>query len=148
MKISITAADLIGAWQLRSWFIYYEDGREPGAPFGTQPSGLLIYSPDGWMSATVHRSVRESLPADSSPRNLDSALLARAYWSYFHYGGLWRIEGSRVIHSVKHSLNPGMVGTEQVRQMAFEGTTLTLIGIEAIQDESRRHELVWQRAES
>ena len=147
MTTDIRAEDIIGAWQLRSWLIHYDDGRDPGFPFGPQPSGLLLYSPDGWMSATVQRPDREPLPADRSPRDLDSELPASAFWSYFAYAGPWRIEGDRVIHSVRHSLNPAMTGTEQVRQMVLEGTLLTLTGIETIRDESRRHELVWRRAE-
>jgi len=142
------AVDIIGAWQLQSWLIHYPDGRDPGTPFGAQPAGLLLYSPDGWMSATVQRSNREPLPTDCSPRDLSPGLVAQAYWSYFHYAGPWRIEDDKVIHSVRHSLNPAMVGTEQVRQMKLDGRTLTLTGIEAIREDSRRHELVWRRAES
>ena len=148
MKTEVTAVDIIGAWQLQSWLIHYHGGRDPGTPFGAQPSGLLLYNPDGWMSATVHRSKREPLPTDRSPRDLSSELVAQAYWSYFHYAGPWRIEGDKVIHSVRHSLNPAMVGTEQVRQMLLAGPKLTLSGIEAIREGSRRHELVWRRAES
>jgi hypothetical protein len=148
MKTELDAVDIVGAWQLQSWLIHYQDGRDPGTPFGKQPSGLLVYSPDGWMSATVHRSKREPLPADRSPRDLSPEAVARAYWSYFHYAGPWRIQGDRVIHSVRHSLNPAMVGTEQIRQMELDGRRLTLIGIEAIKEGSRRHELVWRRSES
>jgi len=148
MKTDITTADITGAWQLQSWLIHYSDGRDLGTPFGKQPVGLLLYSPDGWMSATVHRSNRDLLPTDCSPRDLASKLIARAYWSYFHYAGPWRIEGDKVIHSVRHSLNPAMVGTEQVRHMVLEEPVLTLTGIEAIRNESRRHELVWRRAQS
>jgi hypothetical protein len=148
MKTEVAAVDMIGAWQLQSWLIHYQDKRGPGTPFGTQPSGLLLYSPDGWMSATVHRPDRQPLPTDRSPRDLDSGLVAQAYWSYFHYAGPWRIEGDKVIHSVQHSLNPAMVGTEQVRQMLLEGPILTLSGIETIRQGSRRHELVWRRTES
>jgi len=148
LKTEVTAVDIIGAWQLQTWLIHYQDGRDPGIPYGKQPSGLLLYSADGWMSATVHRSDREPLPADRSPRDLSPGLVAQAYWSYFHYAGPWRIEGDTVIHSVRHSLNPAMVGTEQVRLMKLAGSMLTLNGIEAIKDGSRRHELVWRRAES
>jgi hypothetical protein len=148
MKTEVTAVDIIGAWQLQSWLIHYQDGREPGTPFGSHPSGLLLYSPDGWMSATVHRSKREPLATDRSPRDVSPELVAQAYWSYFHYAGPWRIEGDKVIHSVRYSLNPAMVGTEQVRQMQLAGHKLTLSGIEAIREDSRRHELVWRRAES
>jgi hypothetical protein len=139
-RISIT-----GAWQLDSWRIHYGDGREPSQPFGHSPGGLLIYSDDGWMSATVHRARREPFPPDQSPRQLDEALITQAYWSYFHYAGTWRLEGDRVIHSVRHSLNPNMAGTEQVRHMKLDGNVLSLSGVEHINGVTRRHELIWRR---
>jgi hypothetical protein len=146
MGAEIRPADIEGAWQLQSWVIHYPDGREPGYPFGRQPAGLLLYGPDGWMSATVHRSERDSFPTGISPRQLDDTLVAAAYWSFFHYAGTWRIEGDSVIHSVRHSLNPAMAGTEQVRRMALEPPRLTLSGVESIAGGWRSHELVWFRA--
>jgi len=114
-------------------------------PFGSRPGGQLLYSPDGWMSATVHRAGRTAFPAGFSPRKLDNELIAEAYWSYFHYAGTWRIESGSVIHSVQHSLNPAMVGTEQIRQMTLQHPQLTLTGIEPIEGGRRTHELVWRR---
>ena len=73
-------------------------------------------------------------------------LLVNSYRSYFHYAGHWRIEGESVIHCVTLSLNPNMVGTEQVRHMHFSGSELTLTGIENIGRQQRRHVLLWQRA--
>ena len=144
-EAEIVPADLVGSWNLRSWLIHYPDGRETGMPFGSDPSGWLQYHPDGSMSATVHRSDREPFPAGISPRRLDSDLVARAYRSYFHYAGLYRIEGDCVIHSVLHSLNQAMVGTDQVRRMQLEPPILTLTGDETYRDGTRRHELVWER---
>ena len=145
MKSEIRSTDIVGAWRLNSWFIYYEDDREPGAPFGQQPSGLLLYSSDDWMSATVHHNQRPQFPANLSPRKLDTKLITDAFWSYFHYAGPYRIEDDQVIHSVRHSLNPGFVGTDQVRRMKLNPPFLTLTGVEVIRGETRRHELIWQR---
>ena len=145
MKTEITSGDLSGAWRLRSWLIHYDDGRDAGAPFGPRPDGLLLYHPDGWMSATVHRPGREPFPDGLSPRELDSERVAGAYWSYFHYAGTFHIEGDCVIHDVKHSLNPGMAGTRQVRRMTLEEPRLVLEGIEELAQGARRHELLWQR---
>lgn len=145
MKTVIEPSDIEGAWQLKSWLIRYPDDREPANPFGASPRGLLLYSPDGWMSAAVHRDSRVTFPAGASPRKLGHELITEAYWSYFHYAGTWRIEGDRVIHSVQHSLNPAMVGTKQVRQMTLIPPQLTLTGIEPIVEGQRIHELVWFR---
>ena len=45
------ARALPGAWTLERWEIRYADGRPPGFPFGEAATGLLLYTPDGWMSA-------------------------------------------------------------------------------------------------
>jgi len=146
MKADIRPADIEGAWQLESWTIHYPERREPGNPFGRNPGGLLLYLPNGWMSATVHRAERDAFPAGISPRQLDDGIVAAAYWSYFHYAGTWRIEDDCVIHTVRHSLNPAMVGTDQVRRMTLEPPRLTLTGVEPIAEGERRHVLVWLRA--
>jgi len=148
MAAEIKPSDLEGAWHLRSWLIHYPGGREAGAPFGNDPGGLLLYSPDGWMSATVHRADRAAFPAGVSPRQLDDGLIAEAYWSYFQYAGTWRVEGDCVIHHVRHSLNPAMVGTEQVRQIQLNRPQLILTGVEPMPAGRRTHELQWFRLES
>lgn len=137
--------DLEGSWQLRSWLISYEGNRAATAPFGEQPEGLLVYSPDGWMSATVCRGQRPLFPAGSSPRTADDQRIAEAYRSYFHYAGPYRVEGDHVIHAVHYSLNPNFVGTEQRRHMRLQGSLLTLSGSDRAGDIERHHELVWQR---
>lgn len=140
-------ARLLGAWSLISWKIFSSDNPEPSEPFGANPEGLLQYTGDGWMSAAIASTGRSALPAGTSPRRMGPELLADAWRSYFHYAGRWRIEGDNVIHSVTQSLNPNMVGTEQVRHMHFEESTLTLTGIENAGQQTRRHVLRWQRAE-
>jgi len=137
--------DLEGSWRLRSWEIRSGGGRGVTAPFGDCPEGLLVYTPDGWMSATVCRGDRAPLPADSSPRKVDEHLVAEAYRSYFHYAGPYRIETDSVVHTVRYSLNPNFVGTEQFRKMRIDGPLLTLTGIDRAGNTERHHELVWQR---
>lgn len=142
------ARRLPGAWELLAWKIHYDDGRAAGLPFGDQPNGQLLYSPDGWMSATVSRSDRPALPANQSPRQVDDAIMAQAYRSYFHYAGHWHIEGDSVIHTIRLSLNPNMVGTRQHRQMQFSGELLTLTGAEPLRGTLRTHQLIWRRADA
>lgn len=137
--------DIEGSWRLRSWEIRSGGGRGVTAPFGDCPEGLLVYTPDGWMSATVCRGDRAPLPADSSPRKVDEHLIAEAYRSYFHYAGPYRVEAGSVVHTVRYSLNPNFVGTEQFRKIRIDGPLLTLTGIDRAGNTERHHELVWQR---
>lgn len=138
---------LAGSWLLCSWEIHGPGDGAVAQPFGSAPMGLLVYSPDGWMSASVCRPGRYTFPNGRSPRRLDDAVVADAFRSYFHYAGLYRIEADRVIHSVRYSLNPSMVGTEQVRALALDGDRLTLRGEEAVDGGTRWHKLVWRRAD-
>jgi len=137
---------LTGSWLLRAWDIYGPGTGHQAQPFGPEPMGLLVYTPDGWMSATVCRPGRTPFPPGSSPRRLDDATVADAFRSYFHYAGPYRVEADRVIHCVHYCLNPSMVGTEQVRTLALDGDRLTLRGEESVAGGVRRHELVWRRA--
>ena len=76
----------------------------------------------------------------------DAERVAEAFRSYFHYAGVYRVEGDAVVHSVRLSLNPNFNGTEQVRRMQLDDQVLTLRGEDHAGDTLRRHELVWQRA--
>lgn len=142
---SASQSSLVGAWRLISWQIFNAEDAPFTEPFGTEPDGLLQYTADGCMSAVVCRSKRTPLPQGVSPRRVKPELLADCYRSYFHYAGRWQIEGDSVIHNVEFGLNPNMVGTQQVRQMRFDGNTLTLTGIESFGPQQRRHVLLWKR---
>jgi hypothetical protein len=117
--------DLLGAWKIEGWEISYSDERPSTFPFGKNPTGLILYTPDGYMSATISRSDR-SLMSDSNTRLAPDSEKAVSFDSYFHYSGTWRIEGNEVIHTVQHSLDPHFVGTDQVREMDYSGDVLVL----------------------
>ncbi len=42
------------------------------------------------------------------------------------YAGTYDDQGAKVVHSVTHSFCPNWVGTQQVREVAFEGDILRL----------------------
>ena len=144
----MTIIDLTGAWRLQSWTIEYPDTGRHSKPFGSNPEGIIVYSAAGWMTAAIARGQRDPLPADQALRELPAEQLAEAYTSYFHYAGPYYIKGSTVFHSVAMSLNPNMVGTEQVREIKLQGDSLELRGIESIEGRSRNHSLLWQRITS
>lgn len=143
----LEAQQLIGAWELESWLIRRDGSDAVTEPFGSGPSGLIVYSADGWMSACIARAARESLPSDQPFRRVDAKLLADAYISYFHYAGRFRIEGSEVVHSVTSSLNPNFVGSEQRRAAQLKGNQLILSGVDEAGGQQRRHTLHWFRAD-
>jgi hypothetical protein len=137
---------LVGSWRLQSWRITRDDRDTVSYPFGEAPEGLLVYTPDGWMTASISRPARQAFPTDRPYRSIDAQDLAAAFSSYFHYAARYRIEGDTVIHSVVQSLNPNFPGTEQHRKIDLQGDRLVLSGVEVAGEQTRRHTLVWLRS--
>ena len=141
----ITKDDLVGSWHLESWTIGYSDRDEFSYPFGEEPQGLLLYTDDGWMSASIARKGRAAFPEDVPFRKIPDADKAEAFSSYFHYAGRYRVVDGDVIHFVSQSLNPNFPGTEQLRHAELDGQTLVLSGKDQVGDTVRFHSLVWHR---
>lgn len=142
---SIGRDDLIGAWSLVEWQILEPSDDRVHYPFGNDAIGLLCYTPDGMMNASIARSTREALPA-GSPRNANQAAQAEAFSTYFNYAGRFEMRGSSVLHHVQLALNPAMVGTVQLREAVLEDQILQLKGVESIGAERQRtHILTWRK---
>lgn len=133
----------VGSWQLQSWTIGYSNSDRLSHPFGESPEGLLLYTPDGRMSASVARHDRDLFPQGKSIKSLPKDIRADAYNSYFHYAGRYHFDGKSVVHKVEMSLNPNFVGTQQVREFEFDDGRLTLRGIDRVGEIDRIHTLVW-----
>lgn len=138
--------NLQGSWQLVSWEILYPGDEKKVFPFGENPKGILMYSADGYMSANISRAGRRPLSTDSL-RKAPSSEKLTAFETNFSYAGPYRIEGNKVIHTVEYSLNPNMVATKQIRDMAFEGDHLILSADEPLgaSGQSRHHQLIWKK---
>lgn len=144
----ISKEQLSGTWELESWTIGYSDRDEFSYPYGEDPQGLLLYTEDGWMSASICRRSRPALAGNVSFRTLPEAARAQAFSSYFHYAGRYRVLENDVIHFVTQGLNPNMVGTEQLRHAELDGQTLVLSGKDQTAEVTRFHSLVWHRLAS
>ena len=144
----ISKTQLEGTWQLESWAVGYSDRDNFTYPYGEDPQGLLLYTGDGWMSASISRSDRALLPPDVSFRKLEESVRAAAFTSYFHYAGRYRVVEGDVIHYVTQSLNPNFPGTEQLRHAELDGQTLVLSGKDQVGEITRFHSLVWHRLEA
>lgn len=130
---------LEGTWHLMDWRIEQE-GRTT-RPFGEGATGMLIYAADGHMSAAISAAGRARF-STGNPRTSPAAEQAAALRSYFHYAGTWALlPGPKVVHRVTLALNPGFVGTEQIRGIDLAGDVLTLSAAEG----PRRHRMVWRR---
>lgn len=140
----VTPRTLGGAWKLRRWLVIQPDGTRT-EPFGAKAQGILLYTADGWMSATLMAADRRRL-STSNPRRAPDAERAAAFDSYFSYSGRWRLAGPRtVVHEVTVALNPATVGTLQWREARLIGRTLTLSAAEQTDAGVREHRLTWFR---
>ena len=143
----ITKQELLGTWQLESWTIGYSDRDDFSYPYGEDPQGLLLYSKDGWMSASIARKERAGFAEDVNFRKIPDSDKGEAFSSYFHYAGRYRVHEGDVIHYVTQSLNPNFPGSEQLRHAELDGQTLVLSGKDKVGDVTRFHSLVWHRTE-
>lgn len=141
------AAALVGAWRLVSWTIEYPASGRVTQPFGAVPEGLLVYSADGYMSAAMQRPGRARL-SRADPNAVSDAEKAAAFAGYLHYCGTWSVTDGHVVHAVQLAMNPNLIGTRQVRQVALEGDRLELAAEEPLEapGQVRRHRIVWRRA--
>lgn len=146
---------LVGSWHLVRWEIVYDDLRPPTLPYGPDAVGLIVYAADGFMSACIARAGRARLSSDSV-RTAPQAERLAAFESYFHYAGRYTLQrdaalptGMQVVHRVSMALNPNFVGTEQVRDVAFDASgTLTLSASDTVPGSTvvRHHRLRWSRS--
>lgn len=142
----LTADAIVGSWELLRWSIEYPDGREPTLPFGPDAIGLIVYAPDGWMTATMCRRSRAGLSAPTAAR-ASTASKAQAFDEYLSYGGRWRIDGDAVVHDVRMSMNPTLLGLPQRREARLHDGRLELTAAETdpASGRSRLHRISWRR---
>ena len=117
-------SSLVGTWRLVEWAVT-RDGVPAPKPFGGTPTGLLTYTADGRMSATLMRTDRPDLgSATLASATVEQRATAAA--GYLAYAGTYRIDGDRVRHVVEVSLFPDWVGGMQERQIDWEDGDLVL----------------------
>ena len=105
--------NLIGTWRLVEWTFTVDDSR-PTRPWGGSPAGLLTYTEDGRMSASLMSNGRPGAPT----RTLSAApieIRAAAAAGYLSYAGSYSMDGNDVLHHIELSLMPNWVGTTERR---------------------------------
>ena len=125
----MNATDLVGTWELLSYFDIDEHDATSTGPLGDAPRGLLIYGAHGYMSVSMMRTGA----ATSTP-------------PFMGYAGTWRRRGTEIVHAITVCSNPAWADTEQVRQMSLNGDVLTLIGAAQVDGRMQRRVLTWRRS--
>jgi hypothetical protein len=140
---------LVGTWQLVSYKEIPVDGSEPFEPLGSDPQGLIMYTPDGYMSAQLSRPERPPFASGDWFDGTDEEYRAEAS-TYIAYTGPFDVdeEDRSLTHSMFISLFPDWVGQTQPRVVSLEGETLTLGTASPIRSKGTlvNSTLVWKRA--
>jgi hypothetical protein len=143
---TLTAADLIGSWLLRSWVLTLDDGSRE-TPFGAEPQGLVVYTTDGRMITTIGSRERPSAGTDLSSG--DDAARLKAIKTFIAYSGTFTIDRDDVVHTVEMSLDPAWIGTQQRRHVELsDGGRTLILSTDPLLVVGRRgrHRLTWKRA--
>ncbi|HIH2751126.1 lipocalin-like domain-containing protein [Burkholderia aenigmatica] len=109
-------AKLHGCWRLVSFDAELQDSKERTQPWGADPNGYLIFSPDGRMMVLVTAKARK-------PGNTDENLVA-LFRTVMAYTGRYRIDDDRFITTIDSSWNEAWNGTEQERFYKLDGDAL------------------------
>ena len=122
----------VGVWQSVSIKDMRQDGTEgPDLYLGPHPTGMLIYDASGFMCAGNMNPDRKKWTDPSRGTREELAAGAEGYDSYC---GTYSVdqEKKRIIHHVRVSLDPNIVGADLVRSYVFDGERLKMSGTEGL----------------
>jgi hypothetical protein len=96
---------------------------------GREVDGLIMYVPDGYMSANLMVPGRPAYTGGATGSATPAELTAAAA-GYFGYAGRFEVDETSkvVIHRIEVALMPNLAGTTQRRHISLEGMRLTLRG--------------------
>jgi hypothetical protein len=141
---------LIGAWRLVSFIETPTDGSPRRFPLGEDAQGIIMYTPDGYMSAQIMRRDRRQLASGDSFKGTPDEL-SKERTGYIAYSGPFHVDEARrsLTHSMNVSLFPGWIGQMQPRVVKIDGTQLHLSTATPTQSGGVQvmAELIWERAE-
>lgn len=105
-------ASIVGTWKMVGAAARDRDGKKLPAPYGGKGMGRVAFTADGRMMA-VTCDARTELPPGAS----------RAYSSYC---GNYTFDGTRLVTRVDAASDPARIGSDQVREVSFEGDRMIL----------------------
>jgi len=143
---SSLASQLVGVWTLAS-YTDEQPGKEDTHPFGPQPQGFLIYTPDGFVSAQLMKPGRSAFQSADWHHGTPEEYQESGS-GYIAYCGTYEVdeEKATVTHIPSVSLLPNLINGRQSRLIDLHGGRLTLIA--ETPDSNGRDvtsRLVWKR---
>jgi hypothetical protein len=143
--VAQTERSLIGTWKLVAVVASHSSGVRDSAPYGSQPTGFLTYTPEGRMMAIISYEGRKPLSvADRQAAPVRER--AEAFGSFLAYAGRYTISGDTVVHHVEAASLQNWVGTALVRVVEVERDRIVLRTPQvSVGGRPRRFELTWKR---
>jgi hypothetical protein len=118
---------LIGAWTLVSHEERPVDGSPSFYPMSEQPVGIIMYTPDGYMSAQLMKPGRTRFASGDWFRGTPDEYDSEAT-TYVAYSGPFPVDEAEksLSHSMVVSLFPNWIGQTQPRIVTIDGDMLRL----------------------
>jgi hypothetical protein len=140
---------LIGAWILVSYVEETVEGSELVEPLGPHPQGIIMYTPDGYMSAQLAKPDRpKSSTGDWFAGTAEDYTNEAS--SYIAYTGPFHVdeEAQTLTHTMFISLFPDWTGQTQPRAVKIDGNFLHLGTVSPIRSSGKtvNSRLTWERA--
>ncbi len=114
---SIAASDaekqLIGVWQVESFYTEFQGTGDKKFTFGEKPRGYIAFTPEKRFIGILTAENRKKPETDEDR--------IAAFRSMFAYSGIYRVEADRWITKVDVSWNEAWTGTDQIRVFKIEG---------------------------
>ena|SRR5947209_6598329 len=141
---------LIGAWKLVSYVEEPVDGSPSFRPLGGHPKGIIMYTPDGYMSAQLSKPDRPNFASGDWFAGTVEDYKNEAT-SYIAYSGPFHVDEDKktLTHSMFVSLFPDWTGQTQPRAVKIENDVLHLGSVSPIKSAGKTvmSHLTWKRAE-
>jgi Lipocalin-like domain len=141
---------LIGAWKLVSYEEKPVDGSAPFYPMSEKPMGIIMYTPDGFMSAQLMHPDRKNFASGDWFDGTDAEYKEEAT-TYIAYTGPFHVDEEKqtLAHTMFISLFPNWTGQTQPRVVKIEGDLLHLSTAAPIMSGGKKVNsyLTWKRAE-
>jgi hypothetical protein len=141
---AVASDGVAGAWKLVSFNI--DEGKGAEKPrFGPDPTGYLLYTPSGRMSAVLSGIHRAALVPPPALLSTGGDQCTHSVADFLAYAGRYEVKENHVFHHVECSVFTSLVGTTLERAFTLDGDTLT---IRTLPPEiwGSSSVLVWERA--
>jgi hypothetical protein len=113
---------LVGTWHLLSSKKEFTDTGEILDFLGPDPVGFISYGPDGLMQVIFVRRDRQA-PGSTPPSAEEKLAL---FDSMLAYAGTYSLHDDHVVHHIDVSWNQTWTGSNQVRFIQLNGSTLEI----------------------